>query len=137
MVRGGIALTLSLLLAASFLANISPPAEAAPTAETVASGPSVVTQPLAVVDLPEAHFGFGRALNQISSPARASTPTTSTPPSSGITGGTPCTNVIGGVCTIVGAGTAGTFTKTGQDVTGTFRLPSTAASGVVPAAFIP
>src|SRR5205807_9896482 len=61
----------------------------------------------------------------------------SNPPSSGITGGTPCTNVIGGVCTITGAGTAGTFTKTGQDVTGSFRLPATAASGVVPAAFIP
>src|SRR5262249_36021034 len=39
-----------------------------------------------------------------------------------------------------GAGTTGTFTKTGQDVTGTFRVPTgpeAAAEGVMPVAFIP
>jgi hypothetical protein len=127
------------LLALGLLVNFSLPAAAAPTDET---GPdsSVVTQALASVE--GAHFGFSRVLNQISSTAPGTTTNTTNPPA-GFTGTpTPCTNVIGGTCTISGSGGTGTYTKTGSGTVNVQNItlpagPPAPAVGTLPVMFVP
>src|SRR5262249_34846865 len=99
------------LLALGLLVNFSLPAAAAPTDETGPDG-SVVTQALTGVE--GTHFGFGRGLNRIGAPPPGWVTNRRSPPA-GFTGTpTPCTNVIGGTCTITGAGATGTYSKTGS-----------------------
>jgi hypothetical protein len=120
------------LMALALLANFGLPVAAAPTDET---GPdsSVVTQALASVE--GTHFGFSRVLNQTSSTTPGTTTNTTNPPSSGLTGGTPCTNVIGGICTITGGGTTGTYNKTGSGTLtlNNIQLPAGVAGSTAPA----
>src|SRR5262245_54224142 len=127
------------LMALALLVNFSLPAAAAPTDE---AGPdsSVVTQALTGVE--GTHFGFSRVLNQISSTAPGSVTNTTNPPA-GFTGTpTPCTNVIGGTCTISGGGTVGTDGQTGWGsiTINAVQLPAGPpgpAVGTLPVMFVP
>src|SRR5262249_46490793 len=94
------------------------------------------------LDGPGMHFGVGRLLYRASSTGPGSVVTRTRPPSSGITGGAPCTSVVGGACPIVGSGTSGTYTKTGSGIVTVTNIvlpagPPQPAVGTIPVAFVP